>query len=221
MKKHKIILLVTMFLPLVAVLIALPVLPEEIPAHYGFTGQVDRWGSKYETLVFPAFSVLFGLFMLGMAKYAGKQEENGRNNERICLITGNCCNILFVAMTGFFLYTDFQKVENLNQAAVEINQIIFGLLGVGMVVIGNLLPKTKRNSMLGLRTSWSMKNDVTWQKSQWFAGVSCMIAGGATVVFCLLVKGLACLLWWLGISTAVMIVDVVYTYRVYKRFGGE
>ena len=38
MKKHKIILLVTMFLPLAAVLIALPVLPEEIPAHYGPLG---------------------------------------------------------------------------------------------------------------------------------------------------------------------------------------
>ena len=34
-----------MLLPLILTLAALPHLPEEIPAHYGFSGQVDRWGS--------------------------------------------------------------------------------------------------------------------------------------------------------------------------------
>ncbi len=40
--------LVLMFLPLVITLMILPHLPNQIPAHYGFDGQVDRWGSKYE-----------------------------------------------------------------------------------------------------------------------------------------------------------------------------
>ena len=38
---------VIMFLPLIVTLEALPFLPEQIPAHYGFDNKVDRWGSKY------------------------------------------------------------------------------------------------------------------------------------------------------------------------------
>lgn len=47
MKKKKIVYIL-MYLPLVVALIALPYLPEKIPAHYGFDNQVDRWGSKSE-----------------------------------------------------------------------------------------------------------------------------------------------------------------------------
>ncbi len=76
----RVIFCLLMFLPLLAVLIALPFLPDEIPAHYGFSGQVDRWGSKYETLYFPVLTLLFGFFMLGMARVAVKQEKDGKNN---------------------------------------------------------------------------------------------------------------------------------------------
>ena len=63
--------------------------------------------------------------MLGMARYCAKKEEDGKNNENICLITGIGCLILFNALTGYSLYTDFTKIENLSLAAVDINQITF------------------------------------------------------------------------------------------------
>ena len=53
--------------------ICLSFLPDQIPAHYNFAGEVDRMGSKYETLLLPAFAVLMGAFLLLLAKYcAGK-----------------------------------------------------------------------------------------------------------------------------------------------------
>lgn len=48
MNKKKTVCYILMYLPLVVALIALPHLPEKIPAHYGFDNQVDRWGSKSE-----------------------------------------------------------------------------------------------------------------------------------------------------------------------------
>jgi uncharacterized membrane protein len=33
--------------------ISLPFLPSEIPAHYNYLGEADRYGSKYENLVWP------------------------------------------------------------------------------------------------------------------------------------------------------------------------
>lgn len=74
MKKKMVVFYSLMFLPLVVVLIALQFLPEQIPAHYDMNNQVTRWGSKYETLIFPVITVLFGYFMLAMAKLSSKQE---------------------------------------------------------------------------------------------------------------------------------------------------
>jgi len=86
MKKKKIVCYILMYLPLVVALIALLYLPEKIPAHYGFDNQVDRWGSKYEALLFPVVSILMGYFLLGMAKLAAKKEEHGENNKNITIL---------------------------------------------------------------------------------------------------------------------------------------
>ena len=33
-------------------------MPDTVPAHYNFAGEIDRWGSKYENFAFPAIAVL-------------------------------------------------------------------------------------------------------------------------------------------------------------------
>ena len=102
MKKKMVAFYSLMFLPLVVVLIALQFLPEQIPAHYDMNNQVTRWGSKYETLIFPVITVLFGYFMLAMAKLSSKQEENGSNNKNVCIVIGIASLALFNAMTVYF-----------------------------------------------------------------------------------------------------------------------
>ena len=217
MKTKRIMFYGLMALPLVVVLVALQFLPEQIPAHYDFNNQVTRWGSKYETLIFPIFIVIFGLFMLGMARYSAKQEEGGKNNENVCIIAGIAVLILFNAMTGYFLYTDFNKVENLSSVALDVNQLIFGILGISMIIIGNIMPKARMNSVMGLRTSWSMKNETTWKKSQRFGGISFIIGGIAIVVVCFLNRGIACFWWTMGIFALLLVVDVCYTYKISRK----
>lgn len=216
--KKKNVFYILMFLPLTAVLIALPFLPEQIPAHYGFDGQVTRWGSKYETLIFPAMTVLLGVIMFALAKFSSKQEENGSNNEKVCLAAGIASMALMNAMTAYFLYTDFCAVQNLSAMALDMNQLIFGLLGISMVILGNIMPKLRMNSAAGLRTVWSMKNDVTWKKSQRFGGISFIAGGAAIVIMCFFSKGAACFLWAMVILAVLVAVDVSYTYALSKKY---
>lgn len=218
MKTKRIMFYGLMALPLVAVLIALQFLPEQIPAHYDLHNQVTRWGSKYETLIFPVFIIIFGFFMLGMAKLSARHEENGRNNENVCIVAGIMVLVLFNAMTGYFLYTDFNKVENLSSVVLDINQLIFGILGISMIVIGNIMPKVRMNSIMGLRTSWSMKNEITWKKSQRFGGISFIISGITIVVACFLTRGIACFCWTMGVFALLLAADVCYTYKISKKY---
>ena len=218
MKGKRIIFGILMFLPLAVVLAALPFLPDQIPAHYGFDNQVTRWGSKYEALLLPILTIVLGLFLLAMARYAAKHEESGKNNENVCLITGIVSLALFNLMTAYFLYTDFHKVENLSEAAFDVNQLIFGFFGLCMLIIGNVMPKLRMNSMIGLRTSWSMKNEQTWKKSQRFGGISFIISGILMILASLMTRGLRCFMLCMGIQAVCLLADVIYTRQIAKKY---
>ena len=216
MNKKKTVCYILMYLPLVVVLIVLPHLPEKIPAHYGFDNQVDRWGSKYETLLFPVVSILMGYFLFGMAKLAAKKEEHGENNKNVTIIVGILVLILLNALNVYSLYTSFNKVENLSFVSLDIGQLVFGIIGMLMIVTGNLMPKLRMNSMIGLRTHWSMKNEVTWKKSQHIGGISFIIGGVIITCICIALKGTPCLLSVSGVWAILIVTDVFLTYRIAK-----
>ena len=218
MKIQKTIFYILMFLPVPVTLISLVFLPDQIPAHYGSDNQVTRWGSKYETLIFPLVIIIFGLIMVGISKYSAKQEKQGKNNEKICIVAGIFLLLIFNVMTAYFLYTDFNKVENLSTVPVDLSQLIFILLGIFMIVFGNIMPKIRMNSAMGLRTKWSMKNEMTWKKSQRFGGISFMVVGLLIILICCFTKGFACSLWSIGILILSLPIDIYYTYKVAKKY---
>ena len=217
MKIKKTVCYILMYLPLVIVLIALPYLPEKIPAHYGFDNQVDRWGNKYEALLFPIISLLMGYFLLGMAKLAAKQEEHGENNKNVTISVGMLLLVLFNALNAYSLYTSLNKVENLSFVSLDIGQLVFGIIGILMIVTGNIMPKLRMNSMIGLRTHWSMKNEVIWKKCQHIGGISFIIGGIIIIGICIVMKGTPCLLSVLGVWAMLIVIDVFLTYRVAEK----
>lgn len=102
-------------LPMVMTTVAvLWFLPDTIPAHYGISGEVDRWGSKYESFILPGISLVFGVAMLLGAwissRSSRKEVEQG---SRIFVIAGNVSLAVFNVMTLFFLYTSWAQMEHL------------------------------------------------------------------------------------------------------------
>ena len=208
---------ILMFLPLAVTVISLLFLPDRIPAHYGSDNQVTRWGSKYETLIFPAETLICGAIMTAVAKSAaGKEREN---NEKAVVIIGMAVLLLFNLMTVYFLYADFRQISNLSDMPVDITGLVFFYLGAVIILCGILMPGLKRNSMIGLRTKWSMKNEVTWKKSQKFGGISFIIAGVCIIIVSLQAKGTACVIWSLGLLTADAVIDVIYTYIAARKYA--
>lgn len=214
MKVKKIVLYGLMFLPLISAFIALQFLPEQIPAHYGLNNEVTRWGSKYETLIVPIVTAMFGYFFLGIAKVAAKHEKYGNNNENVCMVAGIVTLIIFNVMAGYALYAGFHKIENLSSNKIDVNQLLFGILGIAMIIIGNIMPKLRRNTVTGLKTKWSMKNETTWKKSQRFGGISYIIGGVVIVVICFFVQGIYCFLSTLTVIVILFVIDIFYTYKI-------
>lgn len=214
--KNKKLFYILMFLPLVASIVALLFLPDLIPAHYNIENKVDRWGSKYEILIFPIVTILFGQFLLIMGRIAKKQEVQGNNNEKNSLIIGICSLLIFNIISGVMIYSSLSTADKLSFATFEFEQILFFFVGIIFIVIGNVMPKLKKNSVLGFRTKYSMKNDEIWKKCQRISGITTMITGVVILIFSLIFHHLT--LYILTISTMLfsLITDLIYSHKISK-----
>lgn len=229
MQLKKILYIVLMALPILVTLALLPSMPDQVPMHYGFDSQVNRWGSKYEMLFFPVLTLVAGIFLLASGSWSQKKGRISADSEEYhtllpsndkkrysflddsILLTGTATLILFNALTYVFLYMSLYA-DNEDFSVIGSERIIFGLLGLFMIFVGNVMPNLKKNSIFGLRNKWSLKNDTAWKKSQHAAGIACILSGIAIALLCVVASGQTCI-WGTLIILAIMLVIDLYCSR--------
>ncbi len=189
--------------------------PDVIPAHYNAAGEIDRFGSKYEMLIWPGFAFLMTGIPLLLQRY--QQRKNAPEQEqRILLGTSLFCLILFNALELFFGVAAIRYAPGSSLKPDSIIRLVSIGTGILLIILGNVMPKARRNSFFGLRTRWSMANDSIWRKCQRFGGISAVICGLLTVILAVVIPGI----WNLYCIGAVILiwatVCTVASYRFWK-----
>lgn len=198
-----------------AILIVLS--PDQVPMHYGISGEPDRFGSKYENLLWPALGIVLAVVFAFLAKAQGK--KTGAPNEKLFLIAGLGVLVLLTAI-GFFsmikaISYDPKSSGSLSDDILRFENIAFGIL---FVILGNLMPKARRNSAFGVRTKWSMANDAVWQKSQRFGGITAVVGGLCMIVLSPFVPGMWNLAVLLAAVLALAVLSSYMSYRYYQEY---
>lgn len=201
-------------LSFVTVGIFLTLAPDTVAVHYNAAGEIDRWGSKYEFLLFPFFSSVMGIFMGFLARHEGRQGRE--ENAKVVVGTGIWVLVLFNGLWLFFLWKGL-KGAGLTETATLGVKGLYLLLTASLIPMGNVMPKARRNSLFGLRTKWSMADDVCWQKSQRAGGYLLMLTGiaGTALVALVPVEWAAYVI--LGFLFVMTIAAMVATYVIWKR----
>ena len=150
------------------------------------------------------------------AEQEKKESGSKKNNSTITFIAGILSIMVFDILTFYFLYADFHQVENLNDVPFSLTKISFGILGIALIILGNIMPKLKRNSIIGLRTPWSMKNVVVW-KSQRFCGILFMLSGIIILILCFLLEGTLLTVVSLVLLVSAAVVGGIYSYLIAQK----
>ena len=224
--KTKVVNLIIILLTLALTLVAIALLPDVVPVHYDAHGNVDREGSKYELLLLPA-SLLF-VWVLG-DKSVGfitkntknsddeKQKSDAKTNEKAVNNTLTItCAVMAVVNIGL-LYTTFVNLGSYDLPEIDIAKIATMLMGILLIGMGNIMPKTRANSLLGFRCSWTMYNDNTWRKSNLLGGIVMMILGVLVVIEALIFEGFLSAMIFLGLLTVSLAIILIYAFNVYKK----
>ena len=214
-------------LPTIVTAVALKFMPDTVPLHYNFAGEIDRWGSKYEHFLMPARLIVFVVLMQVITYFQEKKIEDEptpreqasrRNNIKVVRIVTIVFEIFWLILICWMLWTSKENANlGTEQTATNIGQFIWIALGILLVVIGNILPKSRMNSVIGVRTTWSMYNEETWSKSNRFGGIVLMVTGIAMVITSLILKESALIIVNIGLTVLSSIVILVYTYKVFKE----
>ncbi|MCL2712710.1 MAG: DUF1648 domain-containing protein [Methanomassiliicoccaceae archaeon] len=100
-RTHYIVLVIASLIPFIMVLTAFPFIPDPMPAHFSLSGDVNRWGSRYEALLLPVIAAFSGLLLTWATRFSEtKDDYMGRLMFFITLAT-----VLFlIVIEAFVLY---------------------------------------------------------------------------------------------------------------------
>lgn len=207
------------FLPLLAALVSLVLLPDQIPAHYGIDGQVTRWGSKLEVLIYPAIIIAFCGFWLLMFRVERRSKTHTKQNQRVLHITSLATLGLFNLLFALSLRNAFAQTENIYVGdAYNMMQILAISIGVLLIIIGNYLPKCKQNHLIGIRLKWTLENETVWYKTHRLGGTLMLFLGGALIALNLFVSDAnVALVSILASSLLVAVILIVYSFVQYQK----
>lgn len=216
------------FISLIGTVIVIQFMPESVPMHYDAAGNIDRWGSKYENLIFPMLILAMSFFWILIMRYFEKKALNStdekerasaKSNAKVLGIVGLCMAAMFTVMQAFMLYGAYSEaVSGAAQWTVDIGKVSVILMGIIFIVLGNYMTKTRINSIVGFRVSWSMYNDNTWRKSNRFGAYAIMVAGVVTIIITVILNNsFGAAMSAVGAVILAAVATLVYTHKVYVQ----
>lgn len=143
-------------------------MPETLPTHWGFNNKIDGYSSKFTTLITtPLLLIFLNIFSCFMLDNDPKNKD--KNN---FVITIGKATIPLVMLITFVISVFYGLGKKIN--VMVIISIFVGFL---LILIGNYLPKTKRNYTVGIKLPWTLNSDENWNKTHRLAGYFFILGG--------------------------------------------
>ena len=201
-KKNLKMLLLTsavILLPVLAGLLLWEKLPDTMNIHWGADGQADGTAGKAFAVFLPALLILavHWLCVLISGRDLKYQPPKALH------LTLWICPMLSLVMHSL-MYSVALGLE------FNMKLLLFVPLGILFAVMGNYMPKFRRNSTMGIKTTWALADDENWYATHRFGGKVWM-AGG------LLIIAVSCLPWnWAAILNFIVLLAAAFAPMVYS-----
>ena len=220
MKRLNKIMLTLSLLPTLITSVFLFFMNDTVPMHYNASGAVDRYGSKYENYIFPVIILLMYAFYIVYTKiytkYSTNSVEKINNNVKITTIVVTSIIAAFNIFQLMFLILAISKPDS-TTFKDNVPFIINTVMALMLIIAGNFLPKTKRNSFIGVKTSWTESSDLAWYESNRAGGIAFVVTGILTIIESSFIRGIDSTFVMVGILLVSIAVAYIYAYIKVKK----
>ncbi len=206
MKKYKTLIISTIIclIPLFVGLVMYNSFPDALPNKYDFVGNIEGYAPKAVMLIsLPLILAVVNLSIHFMVHNTPLMQRQPKVVIRLLE--------WIIPLVSLFIFVFL--LLRLNSTIIDPNKYIYVGIGFILIVIGNYMPKFKKNYYAGFKLPWTLDNENNWNKTHRMAGFL-FVAGGILFIilslFNLRVLG--------AVVLAIMFISpAVYSYLIYKK----
>lgn len=191
-----------------------PRLPAEVPTHFGMSGEPDDWMPRWPG-AFMAPAVALGLWLLLLA--LRRIDPRRSHYERFDQTYWAILNLI----TLFLATTQALSLGLALGWPVDAGRVMYTLLGVLFLVLGNIMPRLKSNWWIGIRTPWTLESERVWTATHRLGGWSFVLGGLVMILAALFLPAQA--RGWVAVPAIVLAagVPLVYSFVAWRRETGS
>ncbi len=212
-KKEAVIWLI-LLLPFIYSFIVWNKIPDKVPTHFDIKGQPDDYSGKaFALLLLPVMNIVI-YFILFIVPRIDPRKKNyaafGSSYQNIRLLI----HLFFVGIFIFITQTTS------GGQPLKLNAFLSGLL-LFFALLGNYMRTVRSNFFVGIRTPWTLSNDIVWRKTHELGGKIWFYSGIVlAIVIFFLPQTAAVVVMFCGIFLMV-IIPVVYSYLEYRKITSD
>lgn len=206
--KKELHLIFIVLIPLIYLGIIYNSLPVSVPLHWNMEGEIDKEGDK-STLIYMSLAPLVIYFIFTIIPKVDPKNRltsMGKKYEKLKNILTAFVSLLII----FVLY----QVKN---PTIANPKLIVMALGIMYAILGNYLKTIKANYFIGIRTPWTLEDEMVW-KGTHILGGKLWFAGGIVIVISSWVIGQEYLLhFFLSITLIISLIPIIYSYILFNN----
>lgn len=183
-------------------------LPEKVPVHWNYKGEIDRWGDKFSLII-----ILFLLPVLIYVLMTFIPRIDPKN--RISLMGGKFYQLKFILVL-FMSLIALLILYTTKERSINNPNLVFALMGAFFVILGNYFKVIQPNYFLGIRTPWTLENSEVWKATHLFAG-KLWVAGGLLLILGGFLLSTTFVNAFVFVIIIMALVPVVYSFIKFKE----
>ncbi len=190
----------------IVALAALPYLPETIPVHWNIYGEADGFsGQLTGAFGLPALITLTAAFLVVLPRFDRMREAFEDSRDIYAMVTFSTVSLIL----------GIQSVAMLSAVSTDVPVAVAFpiLLGFFFMVIGSLMPYVRRNTTIGFRLPWTIRDDTVWKRTHEHGGTVFILAGVLMVIVSA-GAGARAAPFAIGILLAAVLYVSVWSYRL-------
>ena len=191
-------------------------LPAIIPVHYGPDGKPNGYGPRSTIIIIQLIisGTSCGLYFL--MKYLPSIDP--KRNVKYGAETFNKFSFIIVpflsALSLVVLHATLYR-------GLKSDNIVFVLISLMLVFMGNMFYSVKPNYFVGIRTPWTLENEETWRATHRLAGKLWTGGGVLLTILMLMLHGRVGFVVFMAFVLLFALVPVIYSFRYFKQHASK
>lgn len=179
-------------------------MPAELPTHWNFQGQADKYSSRFDAMVFTqVFLAIMNIFLCFMVD---NDPRNKKQNNFVMTLSKLAMPLIMLVVYVITVMAGLGR-------EIRVSVVIPLFLGILIIAIGNYMPKIKRNYTMGIKLPWTLNSDENWRRTHRFGGL-CFIFMGLCFFATPFVKSELIIIIPIAI---VVVLPMIYSYYLYTK----